>query len=59
MMEKNVTFIPPTKTMGSPDTEDQAKKLRVAAYCRVSTDSDEQASSYEVSMKTGQIKGIK
>ena len=51
MMEKNVTFIPPTKTMGGPDTENQAKKLRVAAYCRVSTDSDEQASSYEAQVE--------
>ncbi|WP_445661710.1 recombinase family protein [Bacillus sp. FSL K6-3221] len=32
------------------DTEEQ-KKLKVAAYCRVSTDSDEQATSYEVQVE--------
>jgi len=37
-MSKNITIIPPSE--GSPDT------LRVAAYCRVSTDMEEQASSY-------------
>ena len=37
-MSKNVTIIPPSE--GRPDT------LRVAAYCRVSTDLEEQASSY-------------
>src|SRR5699024_6655950 len=31
--------------------EGEQKKLRVAAYCRVSTDSDEQASSYEVQIE--------
>ena len=37
-MSKNITIIPPSE--GRPDV------LRVAAYCRVSTDLDEQASSY-------------
>ena len=37
-MSKNITIIPPSE--GRPDT------LRVAAYCRVSTDLEEQASSY-------------
>lgn len=37
-MSKNVTIIPPSE--GKPDI------LRVAAYCRVSTDLEEQASSY-------------
>ena len=37
-MSKTVTIIPPSE--GRPDV------LRVAAYCRVSTDLDEQASSY-------------
>lgn len=37
-MSKNVTIIPPSE--GRTDT------LRVAAYCRVSTDLEEQASSY-------------
>jgi site-specific DNA recombinase len=33
------------------DYHKQKPKLRVAAYCRVSTDSDEQASSYEVQIE--------
>lgn len=37
-MSKNVTIIPPSE--GRPDT------LRVAAYCRVSTDLEKQAASY-------------
>lgn len=37
-MGKNITIIPPSG--GRPDT------LRVAAYCRVSTDLEEQALSY-------------
>jgi len=43
-----VTMIPATKRVGNVlRKETQPKKLRVAAYCRVSTDSDEQATSYE------------
>ena len=43
-----VTMIPATKRVGNVlRKEAQPKKLRVAAYCRVSTDSDEQATSYE------------
>ena len=43
-----VTMIPARKRVGNAlRREDQPKKLRVAAYCRVSTDSDEQATSYE------------
>ena len=38
-MSKNVTIIPPSE--GKPAI------LRVAAYCRVSTDSEEQLTSYE------------
>lgn len=37
-MSKNITIIPPS--------EDRPAILRVAAYCRVSTDMEEQASSY-------------
>ncbi len=48
-MPSNVTFIPPRRTIGSRvKTAEEKPKLRVAAYCRVSTDSDEQAGSYEV-----------
>ncbi len=31
----------------SPEEPDSAKELRVAAYCRVSTDNDEQRTSFE------------
>ena len=31
--------------------EEEEPKLRVAAYCRVSTDSDEQATSYEAQVE--------
>src|SRR5699024_10513506 len=46
---RNVTVIParPRRTRGVSDKQ----KLRVAAYCRVSTDSDEQATSYEVQIE--------
>lgn len=47
---KNVTVIPARKLTNSVPTALQ-KKLRVAAYCRVSTDSDEQATSYEAQIR--------
>lgn len=46
-MNKSVTLIPARKRMGSTEQEEEKPKLKVAAYCRVSTDSDEQATSYE------------
>ena len=47
-MQDNVMLIPARKMKGNRVTRHQDKpKLRVAAYCRVSTDSDEQAGSYE------------
>lgn len=49
--EKNVMIIPAKKRHGNTASKKEVKKLRVAAYCRVSTDSDEQASSYEVQME--------
>ena len=42
--EKNVTVIP-AKTQGPAPGQPAKKKLRVAAYCRVSTDNEDQASS--------------
>ena len=44
---KNVTVIP-AKTQGPAPGQPAKKKLRVAAYCRVSTDQDEQLNSFEV-----------
>lgn len=44
----NVMVIPERRQVGNTARQQDAKpKLRVAAYCRVSTDSDEQAASYE------------
>lgn len=43
----NVMVIPAKRQVGNAVCQDKKPKLRVAAYCRVSTDSDEQASSYE------------
>ena len=53
---KNVTVIPARKLANGVSVA-VPKKLRVAAYCRVSTDSDEQAGSYDVQIKhyTNQI----
>ena len=48
MTEKNIMVIPARKRVGSTAAKEQIKKLRVAAYCRVSTETEEQNSSYEV-----------
>jgi site-specific DNA recombinase len=49
-VSKNVTVIPARKhTRKSKDEE--KPKLRVAAYCRVSTDSEEQATSYDTQIE--------
>lgn len=50
-LNKNITVIPARKRVGNTVTSEEKPKLRVAAYCRVSTDSDEQASSYEVQVE--------
>ena len=46
-MPGTVTFIPQTRHMHSPLPTSSIAKRRVAAYARVSTDSDEQFTSYE------------
>ncbi len=43
----NVTVIPATKTLHSRMPVDSRRRRRVAGYARVSTDSDEQMTSYE------------
>lgn len=48
---KNVTVIPARKRVGNNVTKEETPKLRVAAYCRVSTDTDEQATSYEAQVE--------
>lgn len=50
-MNKNVTVIPARNRTGGKKKDEEKPKLRVAAYCRVSTDSDEQASSYEAQIE--------
>ena len=42
-----ITMIPARQRVGSRTPGEEAPKIRVAAYCRVSTDTDEQATSYE------------
>lgn len=44
---KNVTFIPATRNMHTGTPKESTQKRRVAGYARVSTDSDEQFTSYE------------
>lgn len=45
----DVEFIPPKVQQG--DSENEHKILRVAAYCRVSTDSENQRASYETQIQ--------
>lgn len=49
--EKNVTVIPAKRRVGNIAKVDEKPKLKVAAYCRVSTDSDEQATSYDAQVE--------
>ena len=42
-----ITLLPARKKAELPKSDEENPKLRVAAYCRVSTDSDEQETSYE------------
>ena len=46
-----ITVIPARKRYGSASDSKAEPDLRVAAYCRVSTDSDEQATSYEAQIE--------
>ena len=50
-MSRNVMVIPARYQMGTQAIAEKKPKLRVAAYCRVSTDSDEQATSYEAQIE--------
>ena len=47
----NVTFIPAKRQVGNNIKKAEKPKLRVAAYCRVSTESDEQATSYDAQIE--------
>lgn len=46
-MSRSVTVIPAIRRVGNNVKSEEKPNLRVAAYCRVSTDSDEQATSYD------------
>ena|SRR5574344_125410 len=46
-----VTIIPAKHRIGSRIVNDETPKMRVAAYCRVSTDTEEQATSYEAQVQ--------
>ena len=47
----NVIKIPAKPQKGNNTAKQEVKRLRVAAYCRVSTDNDEQATSYETQIE--------
>lgn len=51
MEERTVITIPARRKPGNRKKEEQTHKLRVAAYCRVSTDSEEQETSYEAQVE--------
>ena len=46
-----VTLIPAFRNHGVRKKAEEAPKIRVAAYCRVSTDTDEQATSYDAQIE--------
>ena len=50
-VSKTVTVLPARKQIRAQNEDNENTKLRVAAYCRVSTDSDEQATSYEAQIE--------
>lgn len=50
-LASNVTVIPAKKTVGTQKATDKKQKTRVAAYCRVSTDSEEQETSYDTQIQ--------
>ena len=47
VMARKITMIPPTISLATKQKIDMEVKRRVAGYARVSTDSDEQFTSYE------------
>ena len=51
MAEPKVMVIPARRQVGNNVNKEDKPKLRVAAYCRVSTDSDEQATSYDAQVE--------
>lgn len=50
-LAQNITVIPARRTIGTQKPAEKVQKTRVAAYCRVSTEFEEQESSYEVQVE--------
>ena len=50
-VSKNITIIPARRRVGNTVNREEKPKLKVAAYCRVRTDSDEQATSYDAQVE--------
>ena len=51
MLGEKVRYIPPTKNLWNTAAPAEVTKTRVAAYCRVSTENEEQESSYEMQVE--------
>lgn len=51
MAEMKVTMFPAMRKSKNRNAPKNVKKTRVAAYCRVSTENEEQESSYEVQVE--------
>lgn len=54
-----VTTIPPRKQRNHAVASQETRKIRVAAYCRVSTDTEEQATSYQAQIMRKSFTGIR
>lgn len=50
-LAQNITVIPARRTVGTQKSTTKKQKTRVAAYCRVSTEFEEQESSYDVQVE--------
>jgi site-specific DNA recombinase len=50
-LAQNITVIPAIRKVGTQKPEAKVQKTRVAAYCRVSTEYEEQESSYDVQVE--------
>ena len=51
-MDGNMSItVLPARNLARKNKDEEKPKLRVAAYCRVSTDSEEQATSYEAQIE--------
>ena len=50
-LAQNTTVIPAIRKVGTQKPETKVQKTRVAAYCRVSTEYEEQESSYDVQVE--------